>query len=115
MRWSRRREAAGGQPDPGALPDHLAGRVPVRATALLSDGAVVGPVRGVLLLDPRGVRLGHLEAWPDDVAMAALRPRHDLPVIARVLRPELAGSTRHALVEFAEHADRLRVVLWASR
>jgi hypothetical protein len=87
----------------------------VRATALLDDGEVVGPVRGVLVLGADSVRLEVPEAWPDDVAMAALRPRHDLPVIARVLRPEPAGPGRTAEVEFAEHGDRLRVVLWAAR
>jgi hypothetical protein len=95
--------------------DHLAGRVLVRATALLDGGGVVGPVRGVLVLDGDEVRLEVPEGWPDEVVMAAVRPRHDLPVIARVLRPEVVGTSRHAVVEFAEHADRLRVVLWASR
>jgi hypothetical protein len=95
--------------------DHPAGRVLVRATALLDGGDVVGPVRGVLVLDRDEVRLEVPEGWPDEVAMAAVRPRHDLPVIARVLRPEVVGATRSAVVEFSEQADRLRVVLWVSR
>jgi hypothetical protein len=115
MRWSRRREAESGRRSQGDLSDHPSGRVLVRATALLADGGVVGPIRGVLLLDRDDVVLEVPDDWPDDEAMAALRPKHDLPVIAHVFRPCANGSTRRAVVEFTEPSDHLRVVLWASR
>jgi hypothetical protein len=104
-----------GRTPAAGVADHLAARVPVRATVLLDGGEVVGPVRVVLVVEGDVVRLEVPDDWPDVVAMAAVRPRHDLPVVARVLRPEAFGPTRCAIVEFTEQADRLRVHLWAAR
>src|SRR5688500_7140631 len=112
MRWSRRREAKSGRRSEVELSDHPAGRVSVRATALLADGGVVGPLRGVLVVDRDDVVLEVPDGWPDHEAMAALRPRHDLPVIVHVLRPRSDGETRCATVELTEPSDHLRVVLW---